>query len=110
MTQPAPPPPGTHASAPTPGATERALSDYVRRFRRRNGRNPSSGRVHAVIVTQFLGAVPLAVTACGSGVGGASGRVLEPTRHAVTCLLCLHLPGARAAAALVPTGQQLSLV
>jgi hypothetical protein len=100
------------SATPPPARSERdVLGEYVRRFRNRNGRNPASGRIHAMITREdWLGAMPLAVTACGSGIGGATGRVLVPTLHEVTCVRCLNLPAARAAAAHVPSGRQLSLV
>lgn len=80
------------------------------RFRRKNGRNRGSGTVHAVrIITEWLSVAQLVVPACGSGVGGTTGTLLEPTIDAVTCKHCLDSPAAREAAAGVPTPHQFDL-
>jgi len=96
---------------------QQILDANAERFRNRitgrirsNGRNPSSGTIHAVeIKPNWMDAAPLPVPACGSGVGGTSGRLLEPTVMAVTCHRCQNSPAARAAASFVPTPHQLSL-
>jgi len=87
------------------------LDATAARFRNRNGRNTSSGTVHAVeIKREWLGSAPLPVPACGSGVGGTSGRLLVPTLDAVTCHRCQNSPAARAAAQAVPTPYQYDLL
>lgn len=89
---------------------DEVLAASVARFRHRNGRNRGSGTVHAVLIMrEWLGVAPLAVPACGSGVGGTSGRLLEPTVDAVTCNHCKDSPAARAAANQVPTPHQFDL-
>lgn len=98
------------ATPPESGPAEGILGEYARRFRHRNGRSPRSSRIHAVLLHEdWIGDTPLAVPACGAGVGGTTGRLLEPTTAAVTCLRCLALTAARAAAAAVPTPHQYSL-
>lgn len=89
---------------------DEVLAASAVRFRNRNGRNKGSGTVHAVTITnEWMGVAPLPVPACGSGVGGTSGRMLEPTVDAVTCNHCKDSPAARAAAAGVPTPHQFDL-
>lgn len=89
---------------------DEVLAASAARFRHRNGRNRGSGTVHAVLIkTDWLGVGRLPVPACGSGVGGVSGRMLEPTVDAVTCHHCLDSPNARAASGLVPTPHQFDL-
>lgn len=90
---------------------DEVLGATAARFHARNGRNRGTGTVHAVTIkTEWLGVAPLPVPACGSGVGGTSGRLLEPTVDAVTCHNCQANSSGRAAAALVPTPHQLELL
>lgn len=87
------------------------LGATAAQFRNRNGRNRTSGTVHAVVIQlEWLGAAPLPVPACGSGVGGTSGRLLEPTVSGVTCHRCQDSAAGRSAAQRVPTPHQYSLL
>lgn len=89
---------------------DEVLGATAARFRNRNGRNRGSGTVHAVLIkAEWLGVAPLPVPACGSGVGGTSGRMLDPTVDAVTCVHCQNSPNGRSASALVPTPHQETL-
>ena len=89
---------------------DEVLAASAARFRHRNGRNRGTGTVHAVLIKpEWLGIAPLPVPACGSGVGGTSGRMLEPTLDGVTCHHCLDSPNGRAAATKVPTPHQFDL-
>ena len=90
---------------------DEVLGATAARFRNRNGRNRTSGTGHAVTIKrEWLGVAPLPVPACGAGVGGTSGRLLEPTVDAVTCHNCQNSASGRAAAGTVPTPHQYSLL
>lgn len=89
---------------------DEVLAASAARFRHRNGRNKVSGTVHAVLIkTEWLGVAQLPVPACGSGVGGTSGTLLEPTTDAMTCRHCLDSSAGRRASAGVPTPHQFVL-
>jgi hypothetical protein len=90
---------------------DEVLAGTAGMFRNRNGENLVTGTVHAVKIREdWLGVGKLPVPACGSGVGGTTGRLLKPTKGDVTCRLCLSYTAARAAAVYVARPHQYSLL